>query len=164
MYSAHTRLLPALDDASEWFAPAWALAASSEGPFRVLVCGATPALRRQVGTALRGAAMVVHFAATVDEAMSLARSETFDVAVVNPEMDDGGGLELCRALARGRLGAAVPVVSWCASRSFTLALRSRIAGACMHLPRPVNLDRFVNCVWDVAARRASRPMLDALLH
>ena len=144
------------DDSCDWFPPAWSLAAGPRGPFRVLVCEPRAGLRRQTGAAFRQAALETTFAASVEEAISLARNGHFHVAVVDPEMDGKAGLQLCASLSRGRLGSPIAVVSWCESRSITLAIRSRIAGASVHLMRPVALDRFVNTVWDIAAQHVSQ--------
>lgn len=143
------------DDSCDWFPPAWSLATAPSGPFRVLVCEPRPGLRRQTGAAFRQAALETIFAGTVEEALSLARAGDFHVAVIDPEMGDNTGLKLCTTFARGRLGPTIPVVTWCESRSVMLAIRSRIAGASIHLMRPVSLDWFVSTVWDVAARHAS---------
>jgi DNA-binding NtrC family response regulator len=152
------------DDSCDWFPPAWSLASGPKGPFRVLVCEPRAGLRRQTGAAFRQAALETTFAADVEEALTLVRGGGFNVAVVDPEMNDSAGLKLCSTLTRARQGSMVPVVTWCESRSVLLAVRSRIAGASVHLMRPVSLDRFVNAVWDVAAHHASREGLIAAPH
>ena len=144
------------DDSCDWFPPAWSLAVTPQGPFRVLVCEPRAGLRRQTGAAMRQAALETIFTATLEEARAAVRKGPFHAAIIDPEMQSGGGLKLCSDLSRGRLGPTIPVLTWCESRSITLALRSRIAGASIHLMRPVSLDRFVNAVWDMSARRASR--------
>jgi CheY-like chemotaxis protein len=84
--------------------------------------------------------------------LQLLESEAFDVVVVDPSMGRWRGLEVCRSAARGGVAGPLPVVTLAASRSVLCALRSRLAGARMHLSRPVRLEQFVAGVWSAGSR------------
>lgn len=138
------------DTTAEWFPPAWSLGAAGADGARVLVAEPRAALRRQIGLALRHTGLEVDFAACVADALEAAQSNCYGAAVVDPEMEQGRGLDLCAILSRGRLGPATRVIAFSSSATLGARLRTRLAGAGCHLTRPLALDRFVNTVWRAA--------------
>ena len=136
---------------AEWFPPIWSLRPSSGDPLHVLVAEPRPAVRRQIGRALRRAGMHAEFASNAGQALELLETRAFDVVVVDPKMDAWRGLEVCRSAAQGRVADRTPVITLAGSHSWLCALRSRLAGARMQFSRPVSLDRFVSGVWSIGS-------------
>jgi diguanylate cyclase (GGDEF)-like protein len=52
----------------------------------------------------------VIYAANSEEALSLARSQTPDLILLDPDLEGGGGIQLCRRLKEDPLTATVPVI------------------------------------------------------
>jgi DNA-binding response OmpR family regulator len=154
MSSALTTFQSQDDALAEWIPPVWSLHPDSSRPLRVLVAEPSPAVRRQVGLALSNAGMQVEFATSCSQALDWMAARPFDAMVVDPEMDGGRGLQLCRAAARPRQGPATPVVTLSPRGSWRIAARSRLAGARAHFARPVSLTRFVAALWREARARA----------
>ena len=127
----------------------------------VLVVEAHPALRTQIGRALRRAGLQVDFADGPEAAVSRADARRYAVAVLDVDLPEGAGLALCRRLARGRrTGLRLPVLALTTTATLRRRLHARFAGARACLSRPVQLERFVNTVWALAAsagRDASPP-------
>jgi DNA-binding response OmpR family regulator len=121
----------------------------------VLVAEPRPALRRQIGLALRRAGLEVDFAADVGDAMFLASRHDYRVVVLDPEMQARQGLDLCRDLTRGMTGTAPAVVALSRSGSIVARLRARLAGARACLVRPLSLEQFVDTVCRLSGQQTS---------
>lgn len=64
--------------------------------FNVLVVDDAPALRRVLRTSLRGRGFTVEEAATAQEALEAMKKRPFDLALIDINMPEVSGLELCR--------------------------------------------------------------------
>ena len=120
---------------------------------RVLVLEARPALRNQIGRALRRAGLEVDFAADAEEAARRADTRRYAVAVLDIDLPGGAALTLCRRLARGRgKGIRLPVLALSTTATPRRRLHARLAGARACLARPMPLERFVRTVCLLAGR------------
>jgi DNA-binding response OmpR family regulator len=122
------------------------------GQPRVLVLEARPALRSQIGRALRRAGLEVDFAADAEEAALRADTRRYAMAVLDMDLPGGAALRLCRRLARGRCkGIRLPVLALSTTATRRRRLHARLAGARACLARPMQLERFVQTVWTLVA-------------
>ena len=85
----------------------------------------------------------VTIAVSVEQAMRLAKSEEFDLYVLDRRLPDGSGLELCRRL--NELSSDVPVIFYTGD-AYELHRQEGIsAGATEYIPKP-HIDKLVEAV------------------
>ena len=124
--------------------------AQEQSPPRVLVAEPRPALRLQIGHALRQAGMDADFAVNSEEAHIKALNGHYDVAILNPDMESNGSHALCRKLSRGSGRVPLPVITLCDRESSMQRIRALISGAQACLVRPLSSEDFVSTVWQMA--------------
>jgi CheY-like chemotaxis protein len=125
---------------------------------RVLVAQPRSGLRLLIGHVLDGSGLSTDLACTVTEALALATYTRYGAAVVDPQMECGAGLVLCRRIARGQGVNPAPVLTLHGSPSWRWRLRAHLAGARASLACPLALERFVDTVWRSA--RAAGPRVE----
>lgn len=140
----------------------------AEGPLRVLALEDDPDTARFVGHVLRAAGMDVRLVGTVAEALKLAETGGFDLALCDVELPDGDGVDFAGRL--NVLPAPIPVVLTSAHGTIdrlTTALRN---GVSEFLPKPVRRADLVAAVSRVGrdararAAEASRTVLAVGAH
>jgi CheY-like chemotaxis protein len=92
----------------------------------------------------------VSTAATVEEALTLAASEAFDLYVLDRRLPDGTGLDLCQKLLD--LTPDVPCIFY-SGDAYELHRRQALAaGAAEYVPKP-NIDALIEAVHRLLAER-----------
>ena len=92
----------------------------------------------------------VHTAGTMEEACALARSEEFDLYVLDKRLPDGTGLELCETL--NMLTPSVPCIFYTGD-AYEIHRREAIqAGAADFVAKP-NLDALIEAVHKLLSTR-----------
>lgn len=76
----------------------------------------------------------VYAAHTAQEALELAKSESFDLYVLDKRLPDGSGLELCRRLTT--LTPGIPCVFYTGDAYETHRAEAVAAGADAYVPKP----------------------------
>src|SRR4051812_39751906 len=76
----------------------------------ILLIDGSPLMRNSVGQRLRAAGYIVHGAADVSEASELLEGVNIDLAVLEPSLARGGGLELLRRIRADALFKILPVI------------------------------------------------------
>jgi DNA-binding response OmpR family regulator len=100
----------------------------------VLVVDDDPDLCQLVGTALRRDGHVVHAAESLAAGRDALQKNPPDVVVLDLDLPDGSGLELCRELRQS--GATVPVLILTASGQVAARVEGLDAGADDYLVKP----------------------------
>ena len=92
----------------------------------------------------------VQIAGTMEEACALARSQEFDLYVLDKRLPDGSGLELCETLTL--LTPNVPCIFYTGD-AYEMHRREAIqAGAAAFVPKP-NLDALIDAVHKLLSTR-----------
>ena len=92
----------------------------------------------------------VTIAVTMEEALRLARSEEFDLYVLDRRLPDGSGVELCRQL--NQLSPKVAVIFY-SGDAYELHRQEGItAGAAAYIPKP-HIDKLVEAVHKLLAEK-----------
>lgn len=138
---------------------------STPGTRRVLLVDRTPALRSVLEQAPADQGRVsVLYAATLAQARELVEQQgPIDVAVIEPDLADGSGLDFAAQLQQGKSATQTVVVS--SSTDFLQAQRAMRAGASDYILRPAatdNLDDIALSVMSIAGDLTDRVM--AALH
>lgn len=97
-----------------------------------------------LGVMLTRAGYEVAAAASVAETLTLARSEVFDLYLLDQTLPDGTGVELCDRLRE--LAPQTPVVFFSGSEMESERRRGMDAGARAYLIKPNDLDKVVATV------------------
>jgi two-component system OmpR family response regulator len=103
-------------------------------PQRVLCVEDNEDIRFMLATILKGAGYECVTVAAPPAASGLARSEHFDLFILDNKFDEGSGVELCRTLRANRPDTPVIFYSGAASDSDREAALS--AGACAYVAKP----------------------------
>jgi two-component system response regulator RegA len=111
--------------------------------------------RERLGRALRDRGFEVRTAADADEAETLARADSPELAVVDLRMPGRSGLELVRALLAVDPSTRVLVLT--GYGSIATAVDALRLGACHYLPKPADADDVLD-----AFERAERPPLESV--
>ncbi len=115
---------------------------------RVLVVDASPGICQQVGLALSGLKMEVNFADTIDEAHLRARSEDFQLLIIDVAVNDAAGYKFCYTLSQDPVTCHIPVIAFTARKSWYSRIKVKLAGCRAYLPKPTRLDEFCRVVQD----------------
>ena len=122
---------------------------------RVLVVDASPGVCQQVGLALHSLKLEVEFADSVAEAYPMARSQHYQLMIIDVALDDAAGYSFCRTLAQDPLTRHIPIVAFTARKSWYSRVKVKLAGCRAYLPKPTRLDEFCrviqNCMNGAAA-------------
>ncbi len=113
---------------------------------RVLVIDASPGVCQQVGLALSSMKMEVEFTDTIDEAWRMARSQHYQLMIIDVALDDAAGYRFCRTLAQDPLTRQIPIVAFTARKSWYSRVKVKLAGCRAYLPKPTRLDEFCRVV------------------
>ncbi len=108
----------------------------------VLICEDEEVIRRSLAELLSGEGYVVSPAANVTEAVTLAMSHDFDVAICDVMLPDGDGIDLLKRLIRLNPRTAVLVIT--AYATVENAVEAFKAGAFDYLVKPVIFDDLLN--------------------
>src|SRR5206468_12682596 len=108
----------------------------------VLICEDEEVIRRSLAELLQGEGYVVSPAANVTDAVSLARSNDFDVAICDVMLPDGDGVDLLKRLIRPNPRTSVLVIT--AYATVENAVEAFQAGAFDYLVKPVIFDDLLN--------------------
>ena len=92
----------------------------------------------------------VTIAVSVEQAMRLAKSEDFDLYVLDRRLPDGSGLDLCRRL--NSLSPDVAVIFYTGDAYELHRQEGLSAGASAYIPKP-HIDKLVNAVHQLLAER-----------
>jgi DNA-binding response OmpR family regulator len=103
---------------------------------------------------------VVDAAATVEDALGLARLAAYPLVVLDRMLPDGDGLEVCRALRRNRFAGAILMLT--AKDVIQDRVDGLQAGADDYLVKPFAFDELIARV-DALLRRAEKPLAAAVL-
>jgi len=122
--------------------------AIAKGIYRVLVVDASPGVCQQVGLALSGLKMDVEFADTIDEAHHRARTENFQLLIIDVAVDDAAGYRFCYTLSQDPVTCHIPVIAFTARKSWYSRIKVKLAGCRAYLPKPTRLDEFCRVVQD----------------
>lgn len=125
--------------------------APPSGPARILIVATETGGREPLHALLRSSRHRCVCTDTLAEARSAVQREHFDLALINPTLPDGDGLELLSALQQDSLATKCIVIS--ASDAQNVAVEALRRGACDFITLPLNLpDLAARC--DVALLRA----------
>lgn len=108
---------------------------------RLLLAEDDDVLRRRLGRALRERGFDVLEAASVPEAARLAAEADLSHALVDLRLGEGSGLEVVRAVAAARPGAAIVVLT--GYGSIATALEAVRLGARHYLTKPADVDEIL---------------------
>ena len=117
-------------------------------PLRLLIVVDDLMQRELLKRAARCAGYEIIPAATCAEAIHCIQSEWFDCAILDLEIEDGDGIEVCRAMARANYSGCVIIISGAdairrsAARAFARSLGIEARG----LPKPVDLSSLRVCL------------------
>ncbi len=95
---------------------------------------------------------MVHRAGDVASALELAAREAFDLLLSDLGLPDGSGIELMRELRRR--GSKLPGIALSGYGQDHDVRQSLEAGFAAHVLKPVDIDRLLNVLQDVACRRS----------
>jgi DNA-binding response OmpR family regulator len=90
-------------------------------------------------------------AATVEQAMTLAKSIVFDLYVLDRRLPDGMGADLCRQLKQ--LSPDIPVILYSGDAYEMHRLEGLSAGADAYVPKP-HIDKLVDAVHQILSQNA----------
>jgi two-component system nitrogen regulation response regulator GlnG len=119
---------------------------------RVLLAEDDRSLRLVVGTALVGQGHTVVEATTAHQALELATSESWDVAVVDIGLPGGSGLSVLEAV-----GERIPVIVITARSTMDNAVAAMRAGAFEYLTKPFDLEEIEDAVARAVAEGRQAP-------
>ncbi len=119
------------------------LAKSGEAPKLLLIDDDAP-LRRTLERALARRGFIVHPAAGMREALSIAHQLRPDFAVVDLRLEDGSGLELVRRLRE--IHPKIRIVILTGYGNIATAVAAIKAGAVDYLAKPADADDVVNAL------------------
>lgn len=108
----------------------------------ILICEDEEVIRRSLAELLQGEGYVVSPAASVTEAVTLAMSHDFDVAICDVMLPDGDGIDLLKRLVRLNPRTSVLVIT--AYATVENAVEAFKAGAFDYLVKPVIFDDLLN--------------------
>lgn len=92
----------------------------------------------------------VSIAVTMAEALRLAKSEEFDLYVLDRRLPDGSGIELCHQL--NQISPKVAVIFYTGDAYELHRQEGLNAGAAAYIPKP-NIDKLVEAVHKLLAQR-----------
>jgi len=122
---------------------------------RILIVEDDPAIRSAAGISLRKIGHEVRGVGTIREGEA-ALAEPTDLLVLDLNLPDGNGLDLCRKLAALPEGKAVPVFIITARGSTDDVVDGLEAGAEDYMVKPFNMREFLARVRALLRRRAPR--------
>ncbi len=120
-------------------------------PHQILVVDDDRAMRQMLSSLFREAGYAVHEAASVDEALELARSVEFDAVLSDIKMPGKSGIEMVGELRRIR--PDTPVVLMTAFGSIDSAVEAMRAGAFDYITKPFEPDAVLLTVERALERR-----------
>jgi DNA-binding response OmpR family regulator len=126
---------------------------------RILIVEDDPAIRSAAGISLRKIGHEVRGVGTIREGEA-ALAEPTDLLVLDLNLPDGNGLDLCRKLAALPEGKAVPVFIITARGSTDDVVDGLEAGAEDYMVKPFNMREFLARVRALLRRRAPRSQGD----
>ena len=85
----------------------------------------------------------VVIAMTMEEALNLAKSEQFDLFVLDKKLPDGSGIELCKQL--GQLNPRIPCIFYSGDAYEMHRQEAAAAGADAYIPKP-DVDALIETV------------------
>jgi signal transduction histidine kinase len=130
-------------------------------PRRVVIADANDAGCRHTLNLLRDAGYLAYDVPDVGRVLHAMRQGLVDIAVVNADVSDNGGLEFLRDA--GRQGAGLPVILYTGSYNVDRAVDAMKQGACDYLTRPFTKSRLLAAVADaLKAVEARAPALGAV--
>jgi CheY-like chemotaxis protein len=132
------------------------VAATLDGPPRLLLVEDDPSVRDYVTTVLSGA-IEVDAVATASEALEKATAGGYDGIVVDHRLPDLTGVEMIRLLRSEARTAAVPVMLFTGDTNPMLEDEARNAGADDYLVKPVEPMLLEERCWALVGRSARIP-------
>ncbi len=123
------------------------------GPSRVLVADDDADIRALLLLSLRTAGFAVHAAAGGTDALTAALRGQYDVLVLDVQMPDLSGLQVCRRLKSGLDRWASPVLLISANCSLEDIAAGQAAGADDYLPKPFSPRELVQRVGQLVGQR-----------
>jgi two-component system OmpR family response regulator len=128
---------------------------------RVLVVEDNLAMAAAIVRALRGANVIADIARTADDAVCMVRAAAHDVVVLDVQLPDLDGIELCRRLRAD--GIWTPIIMVTARDSVEDRVRGLDAGADDYLTKPFSLVELLARLRALARREAAeRPTVIAV--
>jgi len=92
----------------------------------------------------------VHAASTVEEALQRARSEQFDLYVLDKRLPDGSGVDLCKEL--NKLTPGVPCIFYSGDAYEVHRTEALAAGADAYVPKP-DVEELIETIHKFLAER-----------
>ncbi len=126
-------------------------------PEKILVVAAHFPWLNSVGKVLIGERFEVLVAMTAQEAMDLAVRQVPDLIVIDPQLPDMDGLELCQQLRTHPVTARVPVIIVTRRNEIRDRLAAFMAGADDCLSSPIDLRELVARMRAILRRTTRRP-------
>jgi two-component system, chemotaxis family, chemotaxis protein CheY len=133
------------------------------GPLHILIVDDDEFQRQLLQRASRLAGCEVVLASSCTEAVELVRSMPFDCVILDLELEDGDGVEVCRAMADTNYSGAVIIVSGTESarRSAARAVARSVGIEAQSLPKPVDLSSLRVCLANLGKGRQGLPAIHA---
>ena len=133
------------------------------GPLRLLIVDDDVVQRELLQRASRLAGCETVLAPSCAEAVRLVRSMPFDCVILDLELEDGDGVDVCRAMADINYVGAVIIVSGTEScrRSTARAVARSVGIEAQSLPKPVDLSSLRVCLANLGKGRQGLPAIHA---
>jgi two-component system chemotaxis response regulator CheY len=133
------------------------------GPLRLLIVDDDVVQRELLQRASRLAGCETVLAPSCAEAVRLVRSMPFDCVILDLELEDGDGVDVCRAMADINYAGAVIIVSGTEScrRSTARAVARSVGIEAQSLPKPVDLSSLRVCLANLGKGRQGLPAIHA---
>jgi two-component system chemotaxis response regulator CheY len=130
-------------------------------PPRLLVIDDDPVQQELLSRAASRAGFVTISARSFKEAVRCIKSEAFDCVVLDLNLEDGDGIDLCQEIARTEYTGSILIVSGADARRRSAArYLARLAGmATQCLPKPIDLSSFRICLADLGKGLKDLPVI-----
>jgi two-component system chemotaxis response regulator CheY len=131
------------------------------GPLHILIVDDDVVQRQLLQRASRLAGCDVVLASSCTEAVDLVRTMPFDCVVLDLELEDGDGVDVCRVMADTNYSGAVIIVSGTESRrrSAARAVARSVGIEAQSLPKPVDLASLRVCLANLGKGRQGLPAI-----
>jgi two-component system chemotaxis response regulator CheY len=126
----------------------FAVPGAGRGPLRLLIVDDDVVQRELLKRAAGRAGYEISLAASCREAIRCIQSETFDCVVLDLELGDGDGTDVCKAMAQTNYAGSIIIISGTeatrrsAARAFARSMGIEAQG----LPKPVDLASLRVCL------------------
>jgi two-component system chemotaxis response regulator CheY len=133
------------------------------GPLRLLIVDDDIVQQELLKRATARAGYEVSVAASCREAIRSIQSESFDCVILDLELEDGDGAEVCRVMAETNYAGSIIIISGteAARRSAARAFARSHGIAAQGLPKPVDLASLRVCLANLSKDLQGLPAIHA---